>query len=59
MKERIVYNTDYEYFEEFKDAVFGFFSLLSGASDASELKEVLRRRVKGKFTQMQDSAVNF
>jgi transposase len=58
MKERVVYNTYYEYFDEFKDAVFGFFSLLSGASEGSELKEALSSRVKDKFTPIQAPAVN-
>ena len=39
MKERVVYNTYYEHFENFKDAIFGFFSLLSDAGKDSELKK--------------------
>ena len=29
MKERVIYNTYYEHFEDFKAAIFGFFSVLS------------------------------
>ena len=53
MKERVVYNTYYEHFENFKDAVFGFFSLLSNAGTDSELKKSLRRRVSDNFSQIQ------
>jgi hypothetical protein len=59
MKERVVYNTYYQYFEEFKHAVFDFFWLLSGASEGSELKEALCRRVRDKFTPIQAPAVSF
>src|SRR4029079_6045457 len=53
MKERVVYNTYYEHFENFKDAVFGFFSLLSNAGTDSELKKYLRRRVSDNFSPIQ------
>lgn len=53
MKERVVYNTYYEHFENFKDAVFGFFSLLSNAGMDSELKKSLRRRVSDNFSPIQ------
>jgi transposase len=50
MKERVVYNTYYEHFEDFKDAVFGFFSLLSNAGTDSELKKSLCHRVSDNFS---------
>ena len=61
MKEKVVYNTYYEHFENFKDAVFGFFSLLSNAGMDSELKNSLRRRVSDNFSPIQsnNSFLNF
>lgn len=59
MKERVVYNTYYEHFEDFKGAVFGFFSLLSGAGAGSEFKEALRKRVSDNFSPIQAPAANF
>jgi transposase len=53
MKERVVYNTYYAEFEDFKGAIFGFFSTLSNADKASELKEALRNRVRAKFSPIQ------
>jgi transposase len=55
MKERVVYNTYYEHFENFKDAIFGFFSILSDAGKDSELKKTLRRRVSDNFSPIQTS----
>ena len=37
MKERVIYNTYYEEFEEFKSAVFGFFRTLDGLAVDSGL----------------------
>lgn len=59
MKERVIYNTYYEHFEDFKDAIFGFFSLLSGAGMNSELKETLRHRVSDNFSPIQAPAAVF
>ncbi len=59
MKERVIYNTYYEHFEDFKDAIFGFFSLLSGAGMNSELKETLRHRVSDNFSPIQSPAAAF
>ena len=42
MKERVVYNTYYEHFEDFKAAIFGFFSALANAGADSELNKALR-----------------
>ncbi len=49
MKERIFYNTYYEYFDDFKQAVFGFFNVLSNASPGSAIAKELRSRVRDKF----------
>lgn len=50
MKERVIYNTYYEHFEEFKAAVIGFFSVLSTVAVESILGQVLRSRVRDKFS---------
>ncbi len=42
MKERVVYNTYYQYFENSKSSVFGFFDLLSNTDPESELGTVFR-----------------
>lgn len=59
MKERVIYNTYYPEFEEFKSAVFGFFNLLSTLSPESVLGQSLRSRVKDKFKPIGTIAANF
>jgi hypothetical protein len=49
MKERVIYNTYYEYFEEFREAVLGFFTLLSSVTRESALGQTLKGRVRDKF----------
>lgn len=49
MKERVLYNTYYEGFEEFKMSIMGFFSTLNKLAPESVLGQTLRRRVKDKF----------
>ncbi len=49
MKERILYNTCYEFFEDFKSAIFGFFSMLSTLDPESVLGRCFRSRVRDKF----------
>ena len=49
MKERVIYNTYYPEFEDFKSAVFGFFAALSILDAESELGRNFRSRVKDKF----------
>ena len=49
MKERVIYNTYYEYFEEFKGAILGFFAVLTIAAAESNLGQTLRSRVRDKF----------
>lgn len=49
MKERVVYNTYYQDFEEFKCAVFGFFSAISTLDEDSVLGQCFRSRVRDRF----------
>lgn len=49
MKERVVHNTYYSEFEDFKSAVFGFFSTLAMLEPASALGQDFRNRVRDKF----------
>lgn len=49
MKERVIYNTYYEHFEEFKSAVLGFFVVLSALSAESILGKNFRSRIKDRF----------
>jgi transposase len=49
MKERVIYNTYYREFEDFKLAVFGFFATLSTLSPESVLGQDFRSRVRDKF----------
>lgn len=58
MKERVIYNTYYAEFEDFKNAVFGFFSALSNADPTSELSRTLRSRVQDNFSPIQAPAAN-
>jgi len=59
MKERVIYNTYYEHFEEFKNAIFGFFTVLAKATPESILGQALRRRVRDKFRPIEAPAANF
>lgn len=49
MKERVIYNTYYQEFEDFKLAIFGFFALLSTLDAESVLGRCFRSRVRDKF----------
>ena len=49
MKERVIYNTYYREFEDFKSAVFGFFAVLSTLDAESALGQCFRCRVRDKF----------
>lgn len=49
MKERVIYNTYYPEFEDFKKAVFGFFATLSTLATDSVLGQDFRSRVRDKF----------
>jgi hypothetical protein len=57
MKERVVYNTYYEYFEDFRGAILGFFAVLSTVTVESMLGRALRSRVRDKFRPLQFSVV--
>tara|TARA_B100001964_G_C14127943_1_gene551454 strand:+ start:72 stop:1118 length:1047 start_codon:yes stop_codon:yes gene_type:complete len=50
MKQRVLYNTYYEHFDEFKVAIFGFFEALARAGPHSELAAQLASRVRDKFS---------
>lgn len=49
MKERVIYNTYYEHFEDFKGAIIGFFAVLAALAAESVLGQSLRSRVRDKF----------
>ncbi len=49
MKERVIYNTYYSEFEDFKLAVFGFFTTLSNLAADSVLGQNFRSRVRDRF----------
>ncbi len=49
MKERVIYNTYYEKFEDFRSAIFGFFSALSMLDPESVLGRAFKNRVRDKF----------
>lgn len=55
MKERVIYNTYYEGFEEFKSAVLGFFGTLSRLDPNSELGQTFRSRIRDKFSPINSS----
>jgi transposase len=49
MKERVIYNVYYDAYEDFKDAVMGFFLALNRLAPDSELGRALRSRGRDKF----------
>lgn len=49
MKERVIYNTYYEHFDDFKGAIMGFFAALSTLAAESMLGQALRSRVRDQF----------
>jgi transposase len=57
MKERVIYNTYYREFEDFKSAVFGFFAVLSTLEAESVLGQCFRSRVRDKFRPFGSPAV--
>lgn len=59
MKERTIYNTYYPGFDEFKSAIFRFFSLISSLGPESELGKCFRSRVRDKFRSIGALAANF
>lgn len=59
MKERVIYNTYYPEFEDFRTAVFGFFALLSTLTAESELGRDLRSRVRDRFRPINASVTGY
>ena len=49
MKEVVVYNTYYEEFDDFREAIFGFFRTLSGLDPGSEFGRTFRTRIRDRF----------
>ena len=49
MKERVLYNTYYEHFDDFKQAIFGFLETVSNIDHNSELGQTFSSRVKDNF----------
>jgi len=58
MKERIMYNTYYEEFEDFKSAVMGFFKGLSTLDPESEFGRAFASRIRDKFRPVGAPAIN-
>jgi transposase len=58
LKERVIYNSYYEDFEEFRDAIMGFFDVLSTADIRSVLGQSLRSRVRDRFSPIQSPLAN-
>jgi transposase len=50
MKERVIYNTYYEHVDDFRAAVIGFFKTLSTLTTESVLGQMLRSRVRDRFS---------
>jgi transposase len=49
MKERVQYNTYYDHFDDFKEAIFGFLRSLASIDSSSVLGQMFFRRVRDKF----------
>lgn len=49
MKERVIYNTYYQHFDDFRNAIFGFLKLVSELDTESKLGSELRSRVRDQF----------
>jgi len=49
MKERVLYNTYYEYFEDFKSAIIGFLESVSTLDSDCPLGQAFASRVRDKF----------
>ncbi|MBM3207413.1 MAG: hypothetical protein FJZ57_02250, partial [Chlamydiae bacterium] len=59
MKERVLYNTYYECFEDFRRAILGFFAILDTVAAESILGQDLRTRVRDTFSPIQAPKANF
>ena len=49
MRERVLYNSYYQEFDDFRSAVMGFFSIVSSAGEESELGKSFRSRIRDRF----------
>ena len=49
MKERVMYNTYYQEFDDFKHAIFGFLEALSNLKSGTELKNTFSSRIRDHF----------
>ena len=56
---RIIYNTYYECFKDFKTAILVFFTALNVLTEDSALSQSLRSRVRDKFRPVGTPAANF
>ena len=54
-----LHNTYYEYFEDFRGAILGFFAVLATVTAESTLGRDLRSRVRDKFSPFQAPAAKF
>lgn len=59
MKERIIYNTYYREFEDFKTAILSFFKIVEGLDRESTLGQCLRSRVRDRFKPLSAPLANF
>lgn len=57
MKERVIYNTYYSDFEDFRLSIFGFFKTLANLDATSQLGRDFRSRVRDKFSAIGAPAV--
>jgi len=49
MKERVMYNTYYQEFDDFKNAIFGFLEALSRLKSETELNKIFSSRIRDHF----------
>ena len=59
MKERIIYNTYYPEYDEFKTAVMGFFRVIGSADPESDLGKCFRSRIRDKFRPIEAPVLDF
>jgi transposase len=57
MKERVIYNTYYPEFEDFRLSILGFFKILAGLEATSPLGRDFRSRIRDKFSAIGAPAV--
>lgn len=59
MKERVLYNTYYQEFDDFRSAVLGFFNVLSTLDPESSFGQNFRSRVRDKFRAVSSPITEF